>query len=121
MLEQDGKMYKTNVIEGGDYIGLASNPYIYTTLKTLQDNGGQYFEYGMLKTDLRTNYLITLKYVGKDGKTYTKPITLRTYDVNRTCLLASDESVVGGAFYDEVKGKDTDEARFEPSSLIIVV
>lgn len=113
MLEQDGKMYKTNVIEGGDYIGLASNPYIYTTLKTLQDNGGQYFEYGMLKTDLRTNYLITLKYVGKDGKTYTKPITLRTYDVNHTCLLASDESVIGGAFYDEVKGKDTDEARFD--------
>ena len=113
LLEIDGALYKTNIIESGDYVGLASNPYIYTTKKTLQDNGGQYFEYGMLKTDKRTNYLITLKYTGLDGKLYTKEITLLTYDVNRTCIVDEDGQVIGGQFYNEVNGKDTDEARFD--------
>ena len=38
LLEIDGALYKTNIIESGDYVGLASNPYIYTTKKNTTKN-----------------------------------------------------------------------------------
>lgn len=102
--------YTTNLVEeltNSDYVGLASNPYLFSTAEALDRTGGQAFEYGMLKTDKRTHYEIKLYYKDDNGNILntSNVISLLTNDVNNTLT----------RFTQAVNGLDVDSARFDYS------
>ena len=107
-IEVDGRYYGTNLVSDvskGTYTGLAANPYIYTREDSLLWNNdnttGQFFEYGMVTTNLDTTYEIKLRY--NDAE---KIVTIRTYDVNATLRLfteAINASISSGNTVDETR------------------
>ncbi len=124
-IEVGGKYYGTNLVSDvskGTYTGLAANPYIYTRADSLNWNNdnttGQFFEYGMVTTNLDTVYEIKLRY--NDAE---KIVRIRTYDVNATLRLfteAINTSIANGNTVDETRqdySSYTDIYQYEVSCL----
>lgn len=76
----NGYPYTTNLVENGDYVGLASNPYI-----TINSEGMTSSELASLQNSNNTEYKITISYKCKNGKsTCFNSLTIGTQDLINT-------------------------------------
>ncbi len=106
--EENGSIIYSNLISDvskNSYTGLAANPYAYTDKNSLDWNSdntaGQFFEYGMVTTNLDTIYEIRIRYGDLE-----RLVQIKTNDVNNTIsrfTQAVNTAINGGSTIDEVR------------------